>query len=1080
MRLQSISKIYKSLLGAALFALLATGCTTEDFGSPSIDDKDAVILSGGTALSIETKAATRATNDTWAADDLIGVTMLNTSAEVVGGYTNRQYKAAGAGTGPVAFNPESDGQKMYYPINGSEVTFKAYYPYTGLANYPEYNLDVSGQSNLAKLDLMTAVHENLDNTTVNSKNKKEAHLLFHHRMTMVIVNLLTDTGSPIDLTDSELVLKGMKTTGKYNLMTDVLTADAASVVDIVVPLSPSHVGQAILLPRASASGVTFEVTTADGGVYTVALPADQDLLGGTKYTFNLTLKTTPTLITASIEDWIDGPTRAYDVVNIIAGTGANSGFASGAELKLYTQDEGATSYSDGGTFTFDGTDWARSGAPLYWESFTGPTVDFKATSTFAPALNSTQVADYLVASTPDVNLYTGIHLTMEHVGSKATIKLSSSDGTYTAANLDGATVTLPGYRNAYDFDAAAVTYTPDATATGDITPEKQGTATPKERVAILPPQVIAANATLVEVVINGHTYEVKDIAAFTYEAGKHHEISLNITKSGVEITVSLKDWEVGDDYSAEVRIGTPLGTATNENLVDGDQLYLFTEVTPGGVRSDVRGHFTYNAATWTYSDPGGGGPLFWEELPNTGKFYAQMERAAVNGTASYNQSKDYIVATPVDNQGGTGPTGTRIDLPMEHAVSQVRVVLRTSDTYNTSQLQSAIITLPGYAIGGTLDKGVYVPGTNTGPIRLDEPNNSEVSTRTYLQAQTIPTGQNVVMVTIPGSVTPSGTDRTYPVTYDHDVVYNAGEITHLFITIVGSDVLVSVKVTPWQDQTPVELSYSFNEEATSVDGFEPGDKITLYRLDGNGNVIDSKVHTVTVVNGKNELVPDGGPWFRDDFKDGDRIVAVYPDGTTTAVSNGQKTFDVDMTGGNSNPNNRENEIQVASDGLIKDGEANIDLTFEHVLSKVTVNIIPGDGFVADEISGSSPLVELVNFMQKGTVDITTGNVSGLNIPGTFAPARITPNTNVEVSPGVFKNAELSYQALILPQTKNANTTLVQITFGGNTYLAEYPNNFEFKAGEHNVLNITLAKTELKLSATIAEWEPGSSGSITID
>ena len=70
--------------------------------------------------------------------------------------------------------------------------------------------------------------------------------------------------------------------------------------------------------------------------------------------------------------------------------------------------------------------------------------------------------------------------------------------------------------------------------------------------------------------------------------------------------------------------------------------------------------------------------------------------------------------------------------------------------------------------------------------------------------------------------------------------------------------------------------------------------------------------------------------------------------------------------------------------------------------------------------------------------------------------------------------------MTLPQTKNAKTTLVQITFGGNTYLAEYPNNFEFKAGEHNVLNITLAKTELKLSATIAEWEPGSSGSITID
>ena len=1067
---RSISKIYKSLLGTALFALVATGCTTEDFASPSTDDKDAVILSAGTAtLSTDLEPSTRATDDTWAADDLIGVTMLNTSAEVVGGYTNRQYQATGAGTGPVAFNPESEGQKMYYPINGSEVTFKAYYPYTGLANYPEYNLDVSGQSNLAKLDLMTAVHENLDNTTVNSKNKKEAHLLFHHRMTMVIVNLLTDTGSPIDLTDSELVLKGMKTTGKYNLMTDVLTPDAASVVDIVVPLSPSHVGQAILLPRTAAPGITFEVTTDDGGVYTVALPADQDLLGGTKYTFNLTLKTTPTLITASIEDWTDGPTRAYDVVNIIAGTGANSGFATGAELKLYTQDEGATSYSDGGTFTFDGTDWARSGAPLYWESFTGPTVDFKATSTFAPALNSTQVPDYLVASTPAVDLYTGIHLEMEHVGSKATIKLSSSDGTYTAANLDGATVTLPGYRNAYDFDAAAVTYTPDATATGDITPEKQGTATPKERVAILPPQAIAANATLVEVEINGHMYLVPADPAFTYEAGKHHEISLNITKSGVEITVSVKDWENGGNHETEVKIGTPLGTATNENLVNGDQLHLFTEETPGGVRSNVRGHFTYNGPTWDYSDPDN--KLFWEELPNTGKFYAQMERAAVNGTASYNQSKDYIVATPVDNYGGTGATGTRIDFVMEHAVSQVQIVLRSSDTYDADDLRQAIITLPGYTIGGTLDKGVYAPGTNTGDIRLDEPNNPGVSTRTYLQAQTIPAGDNVVMVTIPASASPSGVERIYPVTYGHDVEYNAGEITHLFITIVGSEVLVSVKVTPWQDQTPVELSYSFTESPTAVEGFEDGDEITFYRLNSSGNVIDSKVYVVTTVDGKKELDPkDGIPWYRDDFGTGDKIVAVYPDGTPVRVDDDKKTFPVDMSGTNSDPTKRENEIQVASDGEIEDKDANVDLTFEHALSKVTVNIIPGEGFAPGEITAGTSLVELIQFMQKGTVDITDGGISSLDTPADFSPTTITPT-------GL---AELSYQALILPQTKDGGDTLVKITLNGIEYEAKYPSDFTFEPGKNHVLDITLAKTALKLSAKIAEWQPGSSGSITID
>ncbi len=776
MRRKSFSNIYKSLLGGALLAVLATGCNTEDFNSSSTDEKDAVIITAGAALSTDVESKTRAANTYWEADDLIGITMLSTSTPATPVYTNRQYKAASAGSGSVQFNPESESQKMYYPIDGSEVTFKSYYPYTGLSDYRTYPVNVSGQSDIARLDLMTAEHKNADASTANSKNKKEAHLVFHHRLTMVTINLLTETGSPIDLIGSKLVIKGMKTTGNYNLLTDVLTVDAGSVQDINISLSSTstgRVGTAILLPREAAEGVVFEVRL--------------ELKGGSKYTFNLTLKTTPALITASIEDWTEGPTRDYDVVNVIAGTGTNSGFEKDAKLNLYTKDQGATEYSEGGIFTFNGTKWEKNGSPLFWESFTGPKVDFKAISTYAPALHPTQMPDYLVGETTGVELYNGVHLEMKHVGTKVTVKLNSSDGTYTATNLQDAVVTLPQYLNSGSLNGTTGEYTVE-TGKGDITPEKQGAATPQDRVAIFPHQTIAAGTTLVKVVINGHVYEVKDASAFAYEQGKHHVISLDIKKSGVNITVSLKDWVEGDDYETEVKIGTPSGTGTNSNIINGDLLYLFTEATSGR-REAVRGHFTYNGS-WTYSEAN---PLFWEELPNTGKIYAQMERAAVNSTTGYNQSKDYIVATPVNNSGGTGSTGTRIDFNMEHAVAQVKVVLRSSDTYTADQLKTAELYLPGYTIGGNLDKGVYVSGTSKGDIRLDKPNNDEVATRSYLQAQTVSTGNTVARVQI-------GT-RTYNVTYDHAVVYNAGEITHLYITIKGSEVLVSVKVTPWQDQT---------------------------------------------------------------------------------------------------------------------------------------------------------------------------------------------------------------------------------------------------------------------------------------
>lgn len=259
-----------------------------------------------------------------------------------------------------------------------------------------------------------------------------------------------------------------------------------------------------------------------------------------------------------------------------------------------------------------------------------------------------------------------------------------------------------------------------------------------------------------------------------------------------------------------------------------------------------------------------------------------------------------------------------------------------------------------------------------------------------------------------------------------------------------------------------------------MEDFEVGDVITFHRLDGSGNVIDTKEYRVDDTSGKKELVPvDGTPWFRDDFKEGNRIVAVYPDGSTDyTVPTGNKTFDVNLNG-KSDPSNPKNDILVASDGEIEDGEANVDLDFQHVLSKVTVNIIRGAGFAEGEISGADPTVELVDFFRQGTVDISTGAVipTSLSDQGNVAPTKLTtPNTG----------AELSYQALILPQNKESGITLVQITFGGNTYEAKYTTPFNFEAGKHNVLNITLAKTELKLSATIAEWGIGESGSITIE
>ena len=697
-----------------MLAVLAVGCTNEDFDTPPVNEQDAVIITAGSALSADVEMGTRATiENTWAANDAIGITMLSSPSGGTTYYSDSKYVAKTGGN-DVEFQPESEGHKMYYPIDGKEVTFKAYYPYTALADYPIYPVNVYDQSpaNFAKLDLMTAVHENKDDefSASNNKNKKEAHLKFHHRLTLVTVNLLTEDASPITLDgETELVIKGMKATGDYDLLTDVLAPDAESVRDINIPLSDSHVGQAILLPREAAEGVIFEVTLANGGVYTVSLPKDLDLNGGTKYTFNLTLKTTPTLLTASIEDWTEGPTKDYNVNHqVTIDLDKNQGFENDSQLKFYARDKDATEYSKEGTFTYDAANnkW-KSGTPIYWESFTGPKVDFKATSVYAGALNTSQMDDYLVGEITEVDLYSSLHMEMKHVGTKVTVKLSSRDGTYTEEDLENASVILPGYLNDGSLNDVTGEFV-IGTGTGNITPEKQGEATLNERVAIFPPQTITAGNTLTRVVINGHTYNVTDASAFEYEAGTHHVITLNIEKSDIQITTEVKGWDE-EEYGTEVRIGSATPGTNNGDLLNGDQLYLFTD------GKEVPGYFTYNGTDWIYS---GSTPLYWENIANTGLIYASITRAEVNPATGYNQSKDYITAEPFTNDGGK--SNTALHLEMKHRVAKVNVKLTSSTgIYTAEQLAAAKVTLPNYKIGGTVVKGEYTTeGSTTGTITV--------------------------------------------------------------------------------------------------------------------------------------------------------------------------------------------------------------------------------------------------------------------------------------------------------------------------------------------------------------------------
>lgn len=1029
----------KALLCGTLIALLAAACTND---TDSAAEKR-------TAISVSADVAgtqTRVAGNAWNENDVIGISMIDPqSGTVWSPYLNYDYTTGGDGN----FTPVRTDKIIYLPVQGEKVTFKAYYPYK--ADAPQDLLlpvDVKNQTSLAPLDLMTAEH--LSGTSIDDPNVK---LHFYHRLAKVIVDLSTDETGLIDLKDCKLTIKGLKSVASYDLLKESLSIDDASTADIDIPIHNAE-GEAILLPRAAAQGVTFLVTTADGGTYTARMADDVELKAGYKHTFHIRLKSTPVTVSATIEEWAEGPERKMDAVRLVTGLKDSEGFEPDDTLLLFLKDEGQSDFSYATTFTY-GTDgqWTTP-TPLYWESIKADPATFRGSTVFAPKLNDTQMDDILVSKDASVAPYTGVNLEMQHAGSQVIIELKSTDGTFSTAQLKDATLVLPGYLNSGSLNPETGAFVPGSEK-ADITPEGG--------IAIFPPQTIANGSPIAQITVDGRVYDIKatDPDGFEYKAGVSSKLTFDLHKTEVEMSAVIADWNEEVHEFQNVRIATAALGSNGGDLNDGDRLLIFTGNETHRVQKGE--HFSYNKAadTWTYSNAQQ--PLYWEDIPVTDRIYGFIERPAVSTTPGSNQSADYIT-TPRPVENGGGATNTALHLQMEHAVAKVIVVLQ-SRSYSLDDLSSASIVLPAYTTGGTVDNGIYKPGSTTADIILDklakDAENRYITDSCYLQPQDIAAGTTIVKLTIGG--------RIYEARKETEVIkYEAGKATTLILNIEKSGIAVSATVAGWDTKLPIELQsiLSFEVKNPASSGFIDGDKITIYKVDGAGKVEDSNDSYIY----NNSAITSPTPWYRDDFTIGDKIHAVFPN--TPAVANGSNTMNWSSNGGNAH----DKDVLVATDGIVKDNDTEVSLDFKHVLSKITVNLIAGDGFAKDELTNGT--VTLNNLVKEGTINIADGTTTaGSTAVGEVSTTKLpTPNTVTG------KDVAASYEAFIMPQTFTVSSkkTLITVTLNGKDYEAELKETKVFVGGKNDVYNITLSKTGLTFSATVSGWNPGDGGNIFID
>lgn len=543
-----------------LFALMA-GCSGEQPPEQTPDGPVAVSLTAGIG-EVTSVANTRIADGKWENGDAIGLCMTPAGVmETANGVFNYCYKITSAGTNG-KLSPDGNAHTAYFPADGSKVDFLAYYPYEANAPEQDFSLPVNVGRQPAT-DLLTARANGHNRTT------PAIALSFGHRLVKLIFTLKGSGSLGNDqLAGASLVIKGMNTQATCKLADGSIT-QATSTQDITVPLNvQGTTGEAIVLPRTAAQGVSYVVTLANGAAYTACMSATQELEAGTKNTFNLTLQPVPSIVpvtvSATVEPWKDGTSAdlTSSVAISVTASEVSSGIAAGTAMGVRGKGTSGIATS---LYTYDGSDWNAGDPPLWWETL-GETADLyawlpasagkqpDAAHLLSWSISNNQAEGYagcdLLLSNNIKGLVAGqpAALRFNHALSAVTLTLQPGEG-FAADDLKRATLTLNDFPTQVTANIST-SVLKDASTPKDITPAKADNAFR----AVLIPTTKAKGELIATINLDGTTYSCRTTAAeFTFAPGKHHALRLTLSKTGINMNGSVSDWEEGSqgDFTIE-------------------------------------------------------------------------------------------------------------------------------------------------------------------------------------------------------------------------------------------------------------------------------------------------------------------------------------------------------------------------------------------------------------------------------------------------------------------------------------------------------------------------------------------------
>ena len=197
------------------------------------------------------------------------------------------------------------------------------------------------------------------------------------------------------------------------------------------------------------------------------------------------------------------------------------------------------------------------------------------------------------------------------------------------------------------------------------------------------------------------------------------------------------------------------------------------------------------------------------------------------------------------------------------------------------------------------------------------------------------------------------------------------------------------------------------------------------------------------------------------------VYGVYP----ISVTENQSQFSVN-TDQSQDANYKASDLMYASCQTDHRKGSDVNLTFVHELSKVTVELIPGTGFQDTDLDNA--VVKIMNTYT--ACSIASLDKSGIgSITASAIPSDINP-----VKIGTWSNStKAKMSAIVIPQTINAGDQLFEVTLDGisTPYKYKIPiggNNVVFAGGKEYNYKLTIKIDGIGVTSSINNWTDDSS------